>query len=125
MSAVTYSGWDKYRTTCEEALEEACQLWVKSESLVVEVAETEIGSDKSDLLEACKELLEACDCRIAAEEEILELNDLRAQSYILAPKHTRVIGSFGNNKLNSVIYFSCPHKIIYQLLPIVSESFWP
>jgi hypothetical protein len=90
MSAVTYSGWDKYRTTCEEALEEARQLWVKSESLVVEVAETEIGSDKSDLLEACKELLEACDCCIAAEEEILELNNLSAQSYVLAHEGNRL-----------------------------------
>ena len=84
MSAVTHSGWDKYWITCEEALEEARQLWVKSESLVVEVAETETGSDKSDLLEACKELLEACDCHITAKEEILELNNLSAQSYVLA-----------------------------------------
>ena len=90
MSVVAHSGWDKYRTTCEEALEEARQLWVKSESLVVEAAEAEIGSEKSVLLEECQKLLEACDCRVAAEEEILALNDLSAHTYILAHEGSRL-----------------------------------
>jgi hypothetical protein len=71
MSVVAHSGWDKYQTSCEEALGEAHQLWVKSESLVVKAAEAEIGSKKLVLLEECQKLLEACDCRVAAEEDIL------------------------------------------------------
>jgi hypothetical protein len=83
MSIVVHSGWEKYRTGCQEALEEAHQLWVKSENLVVEAAEVEKGSEKSALLEVCQKLLEACDCCVTAEEEILELNDLSAHTYIL------------------------------------------
>ena len=80
---VAKSGWEQYRPVCEAELMAARQLWSNSEELLVEVAERGNDIDRS-LLGGCQELLAACDCWIAAEEEILDLNDLSAETYVLA-----------------------------------------
>ena len=80
---VAKSGWEQYRLICEAELTAARRLWSNSEEILVEVAER--GNDVYKLLlEGCQELLAACDRWIAAEEEILELNDLSAETYVLA-----------------------------------------
>ena len=61
----------------------ARQFWFKIEELIVEVAETDVEVDKS-LLGQCRGLLSVCDRWVSSEEEILELNYMGAQTYILA-----------------------------------------
>jgi hypothetical protein len=80
---VAKNGWEQYRPVCEAELMAARWLWSNSEELLVEVAERDNDVDKS-LLGRCQELLAACDRWIAAEEEILELNNLSAETYVLA-----------------------------------------
>jgi len=80
---VAKSGWEEYRPICKAELTAARRLWSNLEELLVEVAERGNYVDKS-LLGGCQELLAACDRWIAAEEEILELNDLSAETYVLA-----------------------------------------
>lgn len=48
------------------------------------------GGDTVLLME-CQKLLEACDRRIAVEEEILELNDLSAKAYVFAHEGGRLL----------------------------------
>jgi hypothetical protein len=84
---VSQIGWEEYQPSCEDALADARQLWTKSECLVIQAAATvEADGDGSDftLLKECQKLLEACDRCIAAEEEILELNNLSAETYVFA-----------------------------------------
>ena len=61
----------------------ARQFWFKIEELIVEVAETDVEVDES-LLGQCRGLLSVCDWWVSSEEEILELNDMGAQTYVLA-----------------------------------------
>jgi hypothetical protein len=53
----------------------------------------EADGDGSDftLLKECQKLLEACDRCITAEEEILELNDLSAETYVFTYKGSRLL----------------------------------
>jgi hypothetical protein len=77
---VAKNRWEEYRPVCEARLMAAQRLWSNSEELLVEVAERGNDIDKS-LLGGCQELLAACDRWITVEEEILELNDLSAETY--------------------------------------------
>ena len=61
----------------------ARQFWFKIEELIVEVAETDVDVDES-LLGQCRGLLSVCNRWVSSEEEILELNDMGAQTYVLA-----------------------------------------
>jgi hypothetical protein len=61
----------------------AQQFWFKTEELTVEVAEMDGEVDES-LLGQCRGLLSVCDRWVSSEEEILELNDLSAQTDVLA-----------------------------------------
>jgi hypothetical protein len=90
---VAQVGWEEFRTSCEDALDDARQLWTKSESLVIQAAAVEADVDGGDtvLLMECQKLLEACDRRIAVEEEILELNDLSAEAYVFAHEGGRLL----------------------------------
>jgi len=90
---VSQVGWEEYRPSCEDALADAHQLWTKSERLVIQAATVEADGDGSDfvLLKECQKLLEACDRRVAAEEEILELNDLSAETYVFAHAGSRLL----------------------------------
>jgi hypothetical protein len=54
---------------------------------VVEAAEVDIEWENRTLLEESQRLLAACDRLIAAEEEILQLNDLSAETYVSAYEH--------------------------------------
>jgi hypothetical protein len=53
----------------------------------------EADGDGSDfvLLKECQKLLEAYDRHVAAEEEILELNDLSAETYVFAHAGSRLL----------------------------------
>ena len=83
LHAVAESGWEQYRPVCEAELAAARRLWSNSEELLVEVAERNSDVDQS-LLRECQELLTACDRWVSSEEEILELNDLSAETYVSA-----------------------------------------
>ena len=76
---VSQKGWDEFRISCEDSLAAARRLWSESKNLVIEAAEVEMDGDL-ELLADCRRLLAACDCLVASEEEILELNDLSALS---------------------------------------------
>ena len=79
---VSRFGWEEYRPSCEDALADACQLWTKSERLIIQAATVEAdGEDSDTLLKECQKLLEACDHLVAAEKKILELS---AETYIFA-----------------------------------------
>jgi hypothetical protein len=90
---VSRFGWEEYRPSCEDALADARQLWTKSERLVIQAATVEADGEDSDftLLKECQKLLEACDRLVAAEEEILELNDLSAETHVFAHEGGRLL----------------------------------
>ncbi|KIM75184.1 hypothetical protein PILCRDRAFT_13747 [Piloderma croceum F 1598] len=89
---VSRVGWEEYRPSCEDALADACQLWTKSECLVIQAATVEADGSNFMLLKECpSKLLEACDRRVSAEEEILELNDLTAETYVFAHESSRLL----------------------------------
>jgi hypothetical protein len=84
-------GWEEYRASCAEPLAAARRLWSQSESLVADVAEHSLDGENSLLQRACHRMLAACDRLIASEEEILELNDLSAQTYAFAHAHRDLV----------------------------------
>ena len=90
---VSQFGWEEYWPSCEDALADARQLWTKLERLVIQAATVEADGEDSDftLLKECQKLLEACDRLVAAEEEILELNDLSAKTYVFVHKGGRLL----------------------------------
>ncbi|KIM72664.1 hypothetical protein PILCRDRAFT_93371 [Piloderma croceum F 1598] len=47
---VAQVGWEEFRTSCEDALDDARQLWTKSESLVIQAAAVEADMDGGDML---------------------------------------------------------------------------
>jgi len=75
--------WEQYRPVCEEQLAAARQFWSQTEGLIVEMVEKNGEGDES-LLGQCQGLLAVCDRWVSSEEEILELNDLSAKTYVLA-----------------------------------------
>jgi hypothetical protein len=83
LQKIARDGWEQYRPVCEQKLAAACQYWTQTEGLIADVAAIDVDVDKS-LLGKCRELLAVCDQWVASEEEILELNDLGAQTYVLA-----------------------------------------
>ena len=84
-------GWEEYRTSCAETLAAARRLWSQSESLVVDVAEHNLDGENSLLQRACHRMLAGCDRLVASEEEILELNDLSAKTYVFAHAHRGLV----------------------------------
>jgi hypothetical protein len=76
-------GWEDYRSICEQSLATSRQLWTQAESLITAVADT-CQDDCVELLVEGNCLLAACDRLVESEEEILELNDLSAQTYVSA-----------------------------------------
>jgi hypothetical protein len=80
---IARDGWERYRPVCERKLAAARQYWTQTEGLIADVAAIDVDVNES-LLGECRELLAVCDRWVASEEEILELNDLGAQTYILA-----------------------------------------
>ena len=62
------------------------------ESFIAAVADTDVFQELHGvLLAGGKWLLEACDCLVESEEEILELNDWSAETYVSAyEKHDLV-----------------------------------
>jgi hypothetical protein len=86
MREVAENGWETLRTRCVEALVAARQLWSQAENLVIEAAEVDVDGDGLTLSE-CQRLLAACDRLVASEEEILDLNDLSAETYVIG--HTQ------------------------------------
>ena len=103
---VAKSGWEQYRPICEAELTAAWQLWSNSEELLVEVAKRGNNVNKS-LLEGCQELLAACNCWIAAEEEILELNNLSAKTYILVHKQRDLVWQKYFHIKSWIIFLAC------------------
>ena len=87
MCEVAKCGWEEYRASCTRELAAARQLWSQAESLVVQAAEL----DDSTLLEESQEMLALGDRLIASEEEIIELNDLSAETYVFAHKHGTLV----------------------------------
>jgi len=79
---VAERGWEDYRSICEQSLATSRQLWTQAESLIT-VADA-CQDDSVELLVEGNRLLAACDRLVESEEEILELNDLSAQTYISA-----------------------------------------
>jgi hypothetical protein len=75
--------WEEYRAVCEAELAAAWQFWSETENLIVGITEMDVEVDES-LLGQCKGLLAVCDWWVSSEEEIVELNDLSAKTYILA-----------------------------------------
>jgi hypothetical protein len=82
---VVTSGWELYRPVCEVQLLKARQLWLQVEGLIEKGAECEVDvEDEQSLMVQCQELLGVCDRWVSSEEEILELNDLSAETYVFA-----------------------------------------
>ena len=79
---VARHGWEQYWLICKENLAAARQFWSQREALIADIAKIDIGVDKL-LLGECRGLLDVCDQWVSAEEEILELNDLSAETYVL------------------------------------------
>jgi len=79
---VARHGWEQYWLICKENLAAACQFWSQTEALIEDIAKIDIGVDKL-LLGECRGLLDVCNRWVSAEEEILELNDLSAETYVL------------------------------------------
>jgi hypothetical protein len=75
--------WEEYRAVCEAELAAARQFWSETEKLIVEITEMDVEVDEP-LMGQCKGLLAVCDRWVSSEEEILELNNLSAKTYILA-----------------------------------------
>ena len=80
---VAERGWEDYRSICKQSLATSCQLWTQVESLITAVADA-CQDDRVELLVEGNRLLAACNHLVESEEEILELNNLRAQSYVSA-----------------------------------------
>jgi hypothetical protein len=80
---VAERGWEDYRSICEQSLVASRQLWTQVESLIAAAADA-CQNDCVELLVEGNHLLAACDCLVESEEEILELNNLSAQTYVSA-----------------------------------------
>lgn len=83
LQEVTTMEWEQYRLVCEAQLVVAWQFRSQTEGLIVDIVEMGTEVDKS-LLGQCQGLLAICDQWVSSEEEILRLNDLSAESYVLA-----------------------------------------
>ena len=83
--------WEDYRWTCEEHLMSSCRLWTQAEDLLTAAAD--IGQDDGhvELLADCNRLLSACDRLVDSEEEILQLNDLSAETYVFAHEAKQLV----------------------------------
>jgi hypothetical protein len=82
--------WEEYRAVCKAELAAARQFWSETEKLIVEITEMDVGVDES-LMGQCQGLLAVCDRWVSSEEEILELNDLSAKTYVLAHDHRDLV----------------------------------
>jgi len=80
---VARDGWEQYRPVCEEKLAAARRFWSQTEGLIADIMAIDVDFNKS-LLGECQGLLVVCDRWVSSEEEILELNDLSAETYVLA-----------------------------------------
>jgi hypothetical protein len=83
LQEITAMEWEQYRPVCEEQLAVARQFWSQTEGLIIEIVNMDAEVDES-LLSQCQGLLAVCDRWVSSEEEILELNDLSADTYVLA-----------------------------------------
>jgi hypothetical protein len=80
---VAERGWEDYRSICEQMLATLRQLWTQAKSLIMAVADAcEDGCMELMVESNC--LLAACDHLVESKEEILELNNLSAQTYVSA-----------------------------------------
>jgi hypothetical protein len=84
-SGATGMGFDSYdATTSRESLAAARQLWSQTESLVIAAADVDPESQSSlKLLGDCKKLLTACDELVSSQEQLLQLFDMSAQTYVI------------------------------------------
>ena len=92
MINVAERGWVNYRSICERSLATSRQLWTRAEHFIAAVADTDACQESPGvLLAGGKWLLEACDRLVESEEEILELNNWSAKTYVSAyEKHDLV-----------------------------------
>ena len=90
MREVAKRGWEEYRASCAGELVAARRRWSQAESLVVQAAELDMNDDLT-LLEESQRMLAVCDRLIASQEEIIELNDLSAETYVFAHEHGTLV----------------------------------
>jgi hypothetical protein len=88
---VAKRSWDDYRWTCEEYLASSRRLWTQVEGLITAAADIGQGDGHAELLADCNRLLSACDRLVDSEEEILQLNDLSAETYVFAHAAKRLV----------------------------------
>jgi len=89
---VASRSWEDYRWRCEEYLASSRRLWTQAEGLITAVADVgENGDHVSKLLADCNRLLSACDRLVDSEEEILQLNDLSAETYVFAHEAKQLV----------------------------------
>jgi hypothetical protein len=85
MRNVAERGWVNYGSICERSLATSRQLWTRAEHFIAAVADTDACQESHGvLLAGGKRLLEACDRLVESEEEILELNNWSAKTYVSA-----------------------------------------
>ena len=90
LEKVAEIGWNDYRSCCERKVEDECQLWRQSESLLIAAAEIDEAGEK-ELLGGCQRLLAACDHLIESEEEILHLMDMGCEYYVFAHQNQELV----------------------------------